>query len=252
MSSSQSYNSQLQRLQEASNESHPIPPISRYSSNQTVIKVDHQMEKKPVNLPGLAAYESKENDAVIKHENQAEKRRTNVSAFPVQESKENYIPNDYEKAKVKIEQHQNSPLVSEPKNSMGSNHDLKANVAIAQYSVQPQKIKEEFKQKENLSLNASPVEPILNSHPISQKNGQNSGQYKMITVNEFQYMILGTLGQGMSCEVYRAQDLHSSELRAIKCVNMSKFDKDAAQGCLQEICMLDKLRDPCIVHMYSL
>ena len=45
-------------------------------------------------------------------------------------------------------------------------------------------------------------------------------------------------------------DLATSELRAVKCLNLSKMDKDSVEGCLQEICLLDKA--PYIVHMYNL
>ncbi|KAJ8679895.1 hypothetical protein QAD02_015682 [Eretmocerus hayati] len=74
---------------------------------------------------------------------------------------------------------------------------------------------------------------------------------KVITVNNVNYLKLGVLGHGMSCEVIKVQDLSTSEFRAIKCVNLSQMDRDAAQGCLQEICLLDKLKAPCVVNMYS-
>lgn len=43
----------------------------------------------------------------------------------------------------------------------------------------------------------------------------------------------------------------NQELRAIKCVDLSKMDKEAAHGCLQEICLLSKLQDSCIIKMYD-
>ncbi|KAK2579575.1 hypothetical protein KPH14_010870 [Odynerus spinipes] len=76
-------------------------------------------------------------------------------------------------------------------------------------------------------------------------------RHKKIIVKNKEYLVLGTLGRGMSGEVLRVQDLTSSELRAIKCVNLSSMDKDSAQGCLEEISMLHKLQAPCIVRMFD-
>ncbi|KAI4488027.1 hypothetical protein M0804_004875 [Polistes exclamans] len=76
-------------------------------------------------------------------------------------------------------------------------------------------------------------------------------RYKKIMVKNKEYLILGALGRGMSGEVLRVQDLMSSELRAIKCVNLNRMDKDSAQGCLEEISMLHKLQASCIVKMFD-
>ncbi|XP_014485280.1 PREDICTED: uncharacterized protein LOC106749883 isoform X2 [Dinoponera quadriceps] len=58
-------------------------------------------------------------------------------------------------------------------------------------------------------------------------------------------------GEGMSGEVLRVQDLSCGELRAIKCVDLNKMDKESAQGCLDEISLLHKLQAPCIVRMFD-
>ncbi|KAI4491337.1 hypothetical protein M0802_010270 [Mischocyttarus mexicanus] len=76
-------------------------------------------------------------------------------------------------------------------------------------------------------------------------------RHKKIIVKNREYLILGALGRGMSGEVLRVQDLMSSELRAIKCVNLSRMDRDSAQGCLDEISMLEKLQASCIVRMFD-
>ncbi|KAL6264917.1 hypothetical protein P5V15_005011 [Pogonomyrmex californicus] len=76
-------------------------------------------------------------------------------------------------------------------------------------------------------------------------------QDKTLIVKDKEYLILGSLGRGMSGEVLRVQDISSGELRAIKCVNLSKMDKESAQGCLDEICMLHKLQAPCVVRMFD-
>ena len=79
-----------------------------------------------------------------------------------------------------------------------------------------------------------------------------SKQSKSIFVKGKEYLMLGKLGQGMSGEVLRVQDVVSSpELRAIKCVNLNSMDKDSAQGCLEEISMLRKLQAPCVVKMFD-
>ncbi|XP_033341019.1 dual specificity protein kinase monopolar spindle 1 [Megalopta genalis] len=74
---------------------------------------------------------------------------------------------------------------------------------------------------------------------------------RTIFVKGKEYLILGLLGQGMSGEVLRVQDLSSLELCAIKCVYLNRMDKDSAQGCLEEISMLHKLQAPCIVRMFD-
>lgn len=76
-------------------------------------------------------------------------------------------------------------------------------------------------------------------------------QVKQLSVKNKDYLILGCLGRGMCGEVLRVQDLSCGELRAIKCVDLSKMDKDTSQGCLDEISMLRKLQAPCIVKMFD-
>lgn len=76
-------------------------------------------------------------------------------------------------------------------------------------------------------------------------------QGKTLRVKNKEYLILGFLGCGMSGEVLRVQDISFGELRAIKCVDLSKMDKESAQGCLDEISMLHKLQAPCVVRMFD-
>lgn len=76
-------------------------------------------------------------------------------------------------------------------------------------------------------------------------------QSKILIVKDKEYLILGSLGRGMSGEVLRVQDTSCGELRAIKCVDLSKMDKDSAQGCLDEISMLHKLQASCVVKMFD-
>lgn len=76
-------------------------------------------------------------------------------------------------------------------------------------------------------------------------------QHKTLFVKDKEYLILGSLGHGMSGEVLRVQDLSCGELRAIKCVDLNKMDKDSAQGCLDEIFLLHKLQAPCVVRMFD-
>lgn len=76
-------------------------------------------------------------------------------------------------------------------------------------------------------------------------------QRRTLFVKDREYLILGSLGHGMSGEVLRVQDLSCGELRAIKCVDLSKMDKESAQGCLDEISLLHKLQAPCVVRMFD-
>ncbi|XP_017880727.1 serine/threonine-protein kinase WARTS homolog [Ceratina calcarata] len=99
------------------------------------------------------------------------------------------------------------------------------------------------------------LQKIVNNVPHVQfstpSNIPKSRQSKTLFVKGKEYLILGTLGQGMSGEVLRVQDLSSLELCAIKCVNLSRIDKESAQGCLEEISMLHKLQAPCVVKMFD-
>ncbi|XP_063983876.1 uncharacterized protein Mps1 isoform X2 [Diachasmimorpha longicaudata] len=74
---------------------------------------------------------------------------------------------------------------------------------------------------------------------------------KKMVIKGKEYIILGTLGQGMSGEVYRVQDLSNFELKAIKYVNLARMDQESAQSCLNEIKMLNKLQAPSVVTMYD-
>ncbi|XP_011314251.1 dual specificity protein kinase TTK [Fopius arisanus] len=74
---------------------------------------------------------------------------------------------------------------------------------------------------------------------------------KKMSVKGKEYIILGTLGQGMSGEVYRVQDTSNLELKAIKYVNLARMDHESAQSCLNEIKMLNKLQAPSVVTMYD-
>lgn len=82
-------------------------------------------------------------------------------------------------------------------------------------------------------------------------NVPKSRQSKTLFVKGKEYLVLGTLGQGMSGVVLRVQDLSSLELCAIKSVNLNSIDKESAQGCLEEISMLHKLQAPCVVKMFD-
>ncbi|XP_012254698.2 serine/threonine-protein kinase MPS1 [Athalia rosae] len=98
---------------------------------------------------------------------------------------------------------------------------------------------------QNTKSNQGNVQFSLASKDSDRKHG------KTITVKGSGYLVLGKLGQGMSGEVLRVQDVKTGELRAIKCVDLSCIDRETAQGCLEEVSLLDKLRAPCIIDMIN-
>ncbi|KAL2723815.1 putative serine/threonine-protein kinase mps1 [Vespula maculifrons] len=110
-------------------------------------------------------------------------------------------------------------------------------------------ISTERKVEENIKEVVGKISNVQVSIPSNSSDSME--RYKRIMIKNKEYLILGTLGRGMSGEVLRVQDLTSSELRAIKCVNLSRMDKDSAQGCLEEISMLHKLQASCIVKMFD-
>ncbi|XP_076285730.1 dual specificity protein kinase monopolar spindle 1 [Lasioglossum baleicum] len=114
-------------------------------------------------------------------------------------------------------------------------------------------------QNQYLAVNKQNQQPEPKRSPDNAPNVQFSippntpkpTQSKTIFVKGKEYLILGSLGQGMSGEVLRVQDLSTLVLCAIKCVNLNRMDKESAQGCLEEISMLHKLQAPCIVRMFD-
>ncbi|EZA53149.1 Dual specificity protein kinase Ttk [Ooceraea biroi] len=103
--------------------------------------------------------------------------------------------------------------------------------------------------REEVRQIADKVASVQFSVPTSLLPQRQSG--KTLFVKDKEYLILGSLGRGMSGEVLRVQDLSSGEMLAIKCVDLSKMDKEAAQGCLDEITMLHKLQAPCVIKMFD-
>lgn len=103
--------------------------------------------------------------------------------------------------------------------------------------------------REHYQASSSKPRPTVQASVPSSIRKSQCG--KIITVKGRDYQVLGHLGQGMSGDVVRVQDVTNSELMAIKCVDLSRMDKESAQSCLQEITMLGKLQAPCIIKMYD-
>lgn len=99
--------------------------------------------------------------------------------------------------------------------------------------------------KDNVNGNPANVQFSVAAKPREKKYGQ------LINVKGIEYVVLGKLGQGMSGNVFRVQEVKTGELRAIKCVDLSQIDKETAQGCLEEVALLERLRAPCIIHMVT-
>lgn len=95
------------------------------------------------------------------------------------------------------------------------------------------------------------IDKVTNTQFTIPSSIPPQGQDKILRVKNKKYLILGSLGCGMSGEVLRVQDISFGELRAIKCVDLSKMDKESAQGCLDEISMLHKLQASCVVRMFD-
>ncbi|XP_035742695.1 probable serine/threonine-protein kinase mps1 [Vespa mandarinia] len=128
-------------------------------------------------------------------------------------------------------------------------HGISISKAELMNSEEQNVISNEREVEENIKEVVDKISNVQVSIPSNPSNSME--RYKRIMIKNKEYLILGTLGRGMSGEVLRVQDLTSSELRAIKCVNLSRMDKDSAQGCLEEISMLHKLQASCIVRMFD-
>ena len=157
--------------------------------------------------------------------------------------KENKYPNVEDKQAI-VEK-----LISNSTHVTHSNNDNKEPLKSVQNESQsqyPVVSSQSHQQEPNRTVESgSSVQFSMPSNILKSKQG------KSIFVKGKEYLILGKLGQGMSGEVLRVQDVSSAELRAIKCVNLNCMDKDSAQGCLEEISMLSKLQAPCVVKMFD-
>lgn len=229
------HGSQLSKLQEVSSEN---------PSNSSVSNTNHQMKQ-----------ESVENEAFYTKQDKAEVQPLYNAPHAVTGHKENQNPNSYS-----LENENNvcnqQKLLS--KDSIKPNKPYADSNLKLEYNIQnpPRKIDSfkdhQIKDSQNVHPRVTQAEQLtIRPRPIQTNVTSFPKLNRVITVNNSQYLVLGKLGQGMSGEVLWVYDLGTSQSRAIKCVNLSKMDKDAAKGCLQEIVMLDKLKAPCIVHMYS-
>ncbi|EGI70207.1 Dual specificity protein kinase Ttk [Acromyrmex echinatior] len=171
------------------------------------------------------------------------------SMEPIEEVKENKQSNML--GNRNIVQNQN-----EDKQIIGSNMDMKiihdSRKHSGEHNIVPNASKNShYSVPERQSKEMQIVDKMTNVQftvPLSIPPQQ---QGKTLIIKDKEYLILGSLGRGMSGEVLRVQDVSCGELRAIKCVDLSKMDKDSAQGCLDEISMLRKLQAPCVVKMFD-
>ncbi|XP_025269646.1 serine/threonine-protein kinase MPS1 [Camponotus floridanus] len=141
---------------------------------------------------------------------------------------------------------------------IGSNIDLKDSLqTLNKYSEEKHGIVSECKNShERYPIcekreKAQIVDRVANTQFTISSSILPQRQGKTLRVKNKEYLILGSLGRGMSGEVLRVQDISFGELRAIKCVDLSKMDKESAQGCLDEISMLHKLQASCVVRMFD-
>lgn len=230
------HGSQLSKLQEVSSE------IPKKSSTPNT---NHPIKENIDNEPFYIKQEKIENQPLY--------------SIPISSTghKENKNPNSY-----KLAENENNPCNQQKMSvidSIKSNHSYVDSNLKLEYNMQhPPRTIENYKNyqvKENQSMHpcVGQVEQISSrQRPIQTNITCFPKLNRVIKVKNSQYLVLGKLGQGMSGEVLWVYDVSTSEARAIKCVDLRKMDKEAATGCLQEIRMLDQLRAPCIVHMYSL
>lgn len=240
------HGSHLSQLQEVSSE---CPSSSSASSNNHLMK-----QEKSENEPIFIKQEKVENEpSYIKKEKVELQPLYNPSQLSTGH-KENQNPNSYLLVDKNNACHQQMLSV---KDNTKSNQSYAVGNLKLEYNMQnpPRTIdykNYQMKEAQNMQPSVSQADQIsTRQRPIQMGATCFPKLNRVIKVKNSQYLVLGKLGQGMSGEVLWVYDLGTSEARAIKCVNLSKMDKEAAKGCLQEIVMLDKLKAPCIVHMYS-
>lgn len=227
MSSSSVQGTQSQKLSEVSNKSHSTFIIKKDKSN------------------------------AITHEDVDKKQSSSASAPITHETKENKNPQVVmHKSEDRVQQQRKLSFSLQSENK--PKQDIQNNIFPSNSNLNGSKNLDSHESNNKNSKNVHPPVSMKpeQKQPIQYAKAQPSNLYntrpKIITVEGQQYLVLSVIGQGMSCEVVRVQDLSNNDLRAIKCVNINKMDKESVEGCLQEILLLDKLRAPCIVNMYHL
>uniref|UniRef100_A0A1B6C184 Protein kinase domain-containing protein n=1 Tax=Clastoptera arizonana TaxID=38151 RepID=A0A1B6C184_9HEMI len=87
---------------------------------------------------------------------------------------------------------------------------------------------------------AKPISGIQSNFHIP--TGVSSRMNQTLYVNGRPYTILSTLGKGGSSEVYQVLDPTTSNLMAVKCVDLNTVDQSIANGYLNEIALLSRLQ----------
>lgn len=240
-----------QPLTITSDQSNPIPNSSVFSMDSKV-RTLHNAQ--------LSRVEEIDNDAPdtpCKEKNP----NTNLANKDSTDKVENKVISSDISVNEQLKSNPNSSLADIVENEKKIKHTAKETILMSDERVIKEVSKEESTNidKRSVPHNEKKVEEhikqvvnnISNVQFSLPSNTSTLETHKKIIVKNKEYLVLGTLGRGMSGEVLRVQDLSSSELRAIKCVNLNSMDKDSAQGCLEEISMLHKLQAPCIVKMFD-
>ncbi|KAE8747124.1 hypothetical protein FOCC_FOCC006122 [Frankliniella occidentalis] len=87
------------------------------------------------------------------------------------------------------------------------------------------------------------------SNTDQKVSSPGKGQLK---VNGHAYDILSLLGRGGSSKVFQVLDPETSQLKAVKCVNLAETDTSICEGYLNEIKLLADLQDgDCVIRMFD-
>ncbi|XP_011863190.1 PREDICTED: serine/threonine-protein kinase MPS1 isoform X2 [Vollenhovia emeryi] len=222
--------------------SKPLPLHTRVETKGIVSESQSQEDrsKKTVGLSDIKLMQTETNcDSDLKSANPSEEVKENKQSTILGNGRKTVQDKNEGKPMI-IGSNADVKLVQNSRN-YSEKHNVVANADCKSHSVRERQCKE----MQQIADKVANVQFTVPSNIPSQCQG------KTLIVKGKEYSILGTIGRGMCGEILRVQDISCGELRAVKCVNLSKMDKDSAQGCLDEISMLHKLQAPCVIKMFD-
>ncbi|KAL6600030.1 kinase-like protein [Neocallimastix sp. 'constans'] len=104
-------------------------------------------------------------------------------------------------------------------------------------------------EKDNKSKHQSTIEIFEQSHRNSQGSGKSPSSAQDQEVE--QYQLGNDIGRGQFGCVYRALNLVSGQIVAIKRIRLEDQNKDDIDSLMQEVELLQSLSHPCIVNYYG-
>ena len=230
----------------------PIIVSSRPTPTHSSSVATHTLERK---LQSSSLCELQHKDGSVQEKSHIPARFENQRTYgPSQMSSKKPLESDPQQAQRKLESRDSGMSLGLGPFSSSSNQDLKHHPPQSA----PKLVTEPCKDS-----SLKPVSHVEGGHGTSSDNnkpqapvcvdpGQKTSGVGQVTVNGKSYTILSFLGRGGSSKVFQVLDPDSSQLKAIKCVNLAETDQSIREGYLNEIKLLADLQDgDCVIRMFD-